>query len=197
MWPTAIANHFSAGLPFKHEWAVHAQVRDFNTGALVNKGVWTGDYDLGITLDGLARTYDGAQGGLSVGTITYRIGTTIQTLDIDLALSPEGVAIVRGYDTKKAPCDVFCLGYDARTMVYLGARRFFKGFISGSKITTAEEGGTDKMSIRVESIARNGVMTTTGKKSHQSQLDRDATDQFRKYSDLGTVSNDEWGNIDE
>lgn len=193
MWPSAVVNHMNAGKPIRHEWAVHARVRAYDTNALVNKGLWTGDYDLSMTLDNLARVYEGAQGGLVVAPIRYKIGTTIMSQEIDLALSDDGINLVRGYNLKNAAMDLFCLVYDPANMELLGARRFFKGFIDASRITDPKQNEQASMSIKAVSFARKGTMTTVGKKSHQSQIARDATDNFYKYSDLGRVASDAWG----
>lgn len=193
MWPAAVQSHMTAGLPMKHDWAFHARVKAYGTNALTNKGVWTGDYDLNLTLGGLARVYEGAMGGLELGEIRYRTGTLIMSQDINLALSPEGLEIVKGFNSRMAPCDLYCLCWDARTMTYLGERRFIKGFIDSAAIHTAEQGGTDSLSIKLVSVARKGTMTTTGKQSDVSQKQRGANDDFRIYSDLGTVAADPWG----
>lgn len=203
MWPTAVQNHFNSGLPWRHDWAIYASVKRFSDNGVEKKGIWTGDYDLTTTaMDGTARLYEGAQAGLSLSPIRYRIGTFVMTQEAQLALTPEGKALVQDYNTFMAPVDLYCLVWNPTNMSLLGVRRFFKGFIEGARIVEgakedADTPAVDKLLVKMVSIARKGVMTTTGKKSNESQKKRLSTDTFRKYSDLGTVSNDPWGVAEE
>lgn len=193
MWTAAVAAHLNANKPTLHEWAFHAIVKNYGDDDLVAKGVWTGPQDLAITLGGTARVYEGAMGGINVGPIRYRIGTIIMMQDLELALSPEGNHLVRAYNLRNAPCDLYCLVYDPADMSFLGERRFFSGFIDSVGIKEGQQGEASIASFTLASQARKGTMTTTGKKSNASQKERLATDTFRKYADLGRVSSDMWG----
>lgn len=193
MWPTAIQNHLNAGLPMKHEWAFHAWPKRYSDNVEVAKGLWTGPYDHSITLGGIPRVYEGAMGALNISPIRYRMGAYIMEQSIDISLSPEGLELVKGHNSRMARCDLYCLCWDARNMAYLGERRFFKGFIDGAGGNFDQQGGVDTMPLRLVSQARKGTMTTTGKKSNASQHEIDPQDDFYRFADLGTVASDPWG----
>lgn len=197
MWPAPIAAHLNADKPMKHEWALWAQAKDYGSGAIVNKGLWTGAYDHTITLGGISRTYEGAIGGLKLGTIRFRTGTYVMAQEVSVALSQQGLSLVKGYNIRNAPCDLWCLCWDSSNMAYLGARRFFQGYIDGSTIQFAEKGEQSVMPLKLVSVAKRGVMTTVGYKSDASQKARNPNDDFNLYADLGTIAADPWGGDDD
>jgi hypothetical protein len=193
MWDASTQSHFDANLPVIIDYAIHAYVRRYSDGVQVAKGVWTGREDLSITLDSVARVYEGAMGGLQIGPIRYRTGTIIQIQRAELPLSPEGVDMVKGHNTRNAPVDLFCLISNPATMGLVGTRRMFKGTIVKARIAYDVQQGVDKIMIDMASLAQKGEMTVVGKKSDVSQKERSATDDAYEYADLGMVGADPWG----
>lgn len=173
--------------------------KDFGTGATVKKGVWTGSYNLNVDFgDGVgARNYDAAGGGLALSPIRYRVGLFVMGYEGSLAVTPETLEIILGYNTTNAPVDLNCLIFKSDGMQYIGVRRFFKGFVDFSDVVLDKQGGADSIRFKLVSQMRKGEWTRSGKKSNQSQKDRQATDDFRKYSNTGDVANDPWGVIEE
>ncbi|MBP1806457.1 hypothetical protein [Rubellimicrobium aerolatum] len=192
-WPAAVLTHFAARLPYAVHWLLWATVKPFGGGAAVSVGLWTGDDHETIVVEGQARLYHGAQGGLQVPPIAYRVGTEVASLDLGLSLSPEGVTLVRGYNTRLAPVQLHAAVFDADTGGLLGLRRMFKGLVDGVRIATPEQEGQAALTLTLVSAARRGTMTVAGRKSDQSQRARLSTDRFRQYADVGSVAADTWG----
>lgn len=191
-WPSAVQAHLSSRLPFVVRWLVWTVAKPFGGGAPVGIGLWTGDDHETLTVEGAARTYYGAQGGLGVAPISYKVGTEVASMNVGLSLSPEGVLLVRGYDTRLAPADVHCAVYDAQTGGLLGIRRMFRGVVDRTHIGTPAQDGRADMSLTLVSSARRGTMTAAGHKSDASQRLRDPNDAFRVDSDKGVSPSDPW-----
>ncbi len=192
-WPPLAQDHLNARLPVALRWLVWTTVVRIADGATVAMGFWTGEDHETLTVEGQSRTYFGAQGAMEIGPIVNEPGTAIASQEVTLGLSPEGETLVRGHRLGGAPVEIHCALYDPGSWALLGIRRFFRGTIDGSPVTTPATGTVATLPLRLVSTARAGTMTLAGKKSDASQRLRDPDDQFRQYADLGAVSSDPWG----
>lgn len=192
-WGSTAQAYLAAGSAYRHDWLVTITVKPIAGGAAETFGFWTGDDHQNWTVDGTTRTYFGAQGALDIGPIRYEPGAMVGTQDIAMALSPEGVALVRGYEMALAPVTLHCAMVNLDTGGLVEMARFFTGFVDDVVLT--DPIGTDpgRISLTLASRARLGTLTVGGKKSHESQKLRSG-DKFSQYADLGRVAGDPWGN---
>lgn len=196
-WPTAVQNHLTARQPFYVRHLLWCRPQPFGGGARVGFGLWTGDDHEVIAVEGEARTYYGAQGGLVIPPARFRQGTEIAETQVGIVLSPEGETLVRGYNTRLAPFQLHWAVYDANTMKLLGIRRMFTGLVEGISIPTPEQDGAARpTTIDLVSAARWGTTTVNGHKSDASQRLRNPNDTFRVDSSLGHVASDTWAGKD-
>ncbi|SHI91123.1 hypothetical protein [Wenxinia saemankumensis] len=191
-WPLAAQSHLASRAGIDTRWLVWLDVAD-PAGDPFGVGFWTGDDHQTITAEGQSRLYYGAQGSLVVPPINYAGGTTIQSLDIRMAVSPEAETVVRGYQTRFGRAEVHCALFDPAGMQLRGLRKYFRGIIDGNPLVTPEVNGAASITLKLVSAARRGTMTQNGRKSDEAQRARHAGDRFRKYGALGRVTSDAWG----
>lgn len=194
-WPAAVLTHFQSRQGYILHHFLWATVKPLAGGAAVTVGLWTGAGDQTFTVDGQSRLYRGAQGGLDIPVTRYAAGTEIAQKSYGLSLTPEGVDLVRGYNTRLAPLEEHWGVFHPDTEALIGLRRVSKGLIDGTSIGTPEQGGQASMTVDAVSAARRGTMTRVGYKSDASQRRRDAADGFRKNADDGEVKSDIWGKM--
>ena len=161
--------------------------------ATVTYGVWSGEDDETLTVESESRLYYGGAGGLSVPAISYTSGTEIGRLSIGLTINAETENLVRGHETFNRPVEVHVAMYNPATMVFVDAKRYFKGFIGGTPLVTPAQGGQSSLTVECFSQARKGTKTVTGLKSRESQILRSGTDTFYDYGSVSDVAADPWG----
>lgn len=191
-WTGAALTRLQSRQPISIRWAVVSLPKTF-AGVVSPVALWTGVVDLTSSMDGTSRTYKPIGNALEIGPINYSVGTEIGYLDLSIPLTSDGEAFVRGLDTREAPTQLHCLLFDPDTGALLGTRRYWKGTIENVGIPTPTPGGQTKADIRLASSARRGTLSSAGKKSDESQRQRDQADRMRQYGDLGTKANDPWG----
>lgn len=193
IWPAAVQARLDARLPIRAVWLLWCRPKPFAGGSRVGVGLSTDDDHATLTVEGEARLYWGAQGGMGVPVLTRKVGTTVGAREVGLSLTPEGEALLRGYDTRLAPVELHCAVYDPGSGDLVGIGREFRGTVDGTGIQTPEQGGQASASVSMVSRARRGTMTVVGVKSDAAQRRRDPTDGFHAYASLGSVASDPWG----
>jgi hypothetical protein len=195
-WDAAVLTHFQQRKPFRKCWAFHCWPKN-SSGVAVPQGLWEGDYDLTISLDGVSRTYIGVPGSLKISPPRARVGTNIQAQEVQIGLSPTGKQMVLGYETRNQKADLFCIVIDSATNAVIGSGREFMGFVSKAGVDYGALGEQDVLNLQLESYARNGEMTVLGKKSDASQRLRNDADRLFRYTDLGNIAADPWGVVND
>lgn len=192
-WNATAQAHLSAGGAVAPRALIWIVAKDLSDNSDFPVGFWDGADHETFTVEAQSRLYYGAQGGFRLPSFIYRPGTQVATYTLPLALSPEAVTVLRGYNLRFAPIDIHCALFDAANMSLLDIQRVFRGEVDGTPIPTGKTGEAVHAELQIVTSARRGTQTSLAKKSNESQKLRSATDTFRQYGSLGTVGNDPWG----
>lgn len=166
---------------------------DRDTGLPVSQGFWS---DVGTitasVVDGRtgateSRDFYGVAGAIVVGSIPLTADITIRQVDIELPAIDDVVALlVRGYDVRNAPLQLYRGYFDVATRALLAAAKpRFVGYVDGSPIVTPKEGDEGKVTLNCVSTTRELTRISSEVRSHESQIKRSASDTF--FKDAGTV----------
>lgn len=175
-------------------WLLWASVRNRTTNQRVEVGLWTGDDDISIPVNGTNRTYQGLQAGLAIGDVVTSIGTMVRTQKVTLTgLTPEAVLLVRAHDARLAPVELHLAIFDPLTMGLIGIDQRFVGNIDKAPMPTPAmgEGGTT-VSFEMVSKMRGLTRQLPLKKSNSTQSLRSG-DEFRQYGTIAAVVTTKWG----
>lgn len=173
---------------------VWISARNIASGLVEGLGLWTGDDDLAITIDGAARTYTGAGGLLDPEAITAGPGLEVRATQVRLsAVAPEVEGLVMDYDTRFAPAEIHRAVFDPATRALVGApHRLFRGLCNGVEFPVDPAGGAPACVVELVSETRALTRTLATKKSDASQALR-AGDRFRRYGDISGGVPVYWG----
>jgi hypothetical protein len=182
------------GLVVKH--AVWISARNRSTGAAETLGVWSGDYDLSVTISGAPRTYAPAGAALVVPPIAAAPGLAVRAIRLGLvSIDPAVEAIVRDYDTRFAPVEIHRAVINPATRQIAAAPyRVFRGVINALEFPRPEPGGLAEVSLELVSETRALTRVLPTKKSDDSQ-GRRGTDRIRKYGDISGSVPVYWGEM--
>lgn len=189
--PTAI-NFLSSGRPIMLRNFVWFDTRDMVTNAIESFGYWSGHMHRNFVVNSQSRLYYGALGQLDTPAVVQQSGTNIQTYQIGMSIPSEVENMVRGQNMYSAPIEVHTGLFDPDTnsLVELASR--FVGYVDDLDINTGPVNGVSSVTLTLVSKARNGTLTSNGKKSHESQKRRGG-DTIRRWSSVGRVAADPWG----
>lgn len=177
---------------FHHEFFVYVTAKEFDTGASQELGLWTGADDFTTSIDGVSRTFLGSGSMLSIPNFTYSIGLDVQTQKMGFSiLSPEVTNLIRGYDARFAPIQVYLGIFDPANMSLKGISEMFRGFIDKIDIFESEETSTCDVSLVSE--IREGTKPLTLFKTAQSQALIDPNDNGFKYGTIAGTTKVAWG----
>ena len=196
---TASAEYLSARTGVTSRHMVHVIARNRVTGAQEALGLWQGDDHLTIAIGGANHTYYGAGGLIGVEPIRAGIGLEVRMLQLALSpLTPEVAQLLRGYDARLAPAEVH------RALLSLGTGqliaepiRVFRGWVDEVKIRTGEVGGTGEATVTLASAARGLTRPLTLTRSDAEMRRRNASDAFRRYTDIAGEVGVWWGETRE
>lgn len=177
--------------------------RLFDTDCLVSAGYWTdeGTYDFqvidGNTREEVTRTYVGSGTLISVSAIPLVADLSIRKVTARLSPINEILAIqLRGYDLRNAPVEIHRGFLNPFTRELLApAKPQFVGTCDAARIVTPEESETAEgyAELDLVSIARELTRASAEKRSHESQLRRDPTDDFFKDAEIAGSWEQFWG----
>jgi len=168
--------------------------RETGTETIAALGLWSGEYDLAITIGGQARVYIGAGGVLQADPISAQAGLAVRIHQLRLAaVAPEVEDLVKGYDTRFAPVEIHRALFDPATRALVGdPHRVYLGMINNIEFPTAAPGGQAECIVSVASETRVLTRTLAGKKSDETHKAR-AADRFRRYGDISGSVPVYWG----
>ena len=175
---------------------VWIEARNTGTGETEAMGLWSGEDDLEIELDGKVRAYTGAGALLQAEAITAGSGLAVRLHRLSLAgTAPEVEDLVKGYDTRFAPVQVHRALFDPSTRSLVGVpHRVFRGMINSIEFPTAEPGGEPVTTVEVASETRLLTRPLPTKKSDDSHKRRGG-DRFRRYGDISGAVPVYWGEL--
>ncbi len=170
--------------------------RNRATQAVEAMGLWSGEDDITISIDGEARTYQGAGAFLQTEATTSGMGLAVRIHQIGLsAVAPEVEALVKQFETRFAPVAVHRALFNAETRELVGApHRVFLGMINSIDFPRAADGGAPAAVLDIASETRTLTRTLGLKKSDDSQKRR-AGDRFRRYGDISGSVPVYWGEL--
>lgn len=159
-------------------------------------GIWSGEDDVSLTVEGVSRTYSGAGALLGVEQVIAGTGLDVRTLQVQLAaVAPEVEDLVKGYDTRFAPVEIHRAIFRADTRQLVGApHRSFRGMINSIEFPKAEPGGPSACVVSVASETRALTRTLASKKSDET-FKAGGGDSFRQYTDVSGSVPIFWGEL--
>jgi hypothetical protein len=173
---------------------VWVTAKDFTTGDPFSAGFWsdavpvTCDVVDGRTGVTQSRDFYGVGNAMDIGSIPLTADVTVRSVDIELPAIDAVVAIlVRGYDVRNAPMQLYRGYFDPATRVLLAAAKpRFVGYVDGSPIITPAEGGNGSVTLNCVSTTRELTRASTESRSFESQQARTGgSDAF--YKDTAVV----------
>ncbi|MFN6950989.1 MAG: hypothetical protein ACK4NE_00135 [Albidovulum sp.] len=152
-------------------------------------GAFTCDVVDALTGGTVERTFRGGA-IIEVREIALTSDMAVRTTDIRLSAIDANVeAMVRTYDVRGAPVQIYRAFFDPETReIVAPAKPRFVGFIDGAPIATGKEGDASVVTLACASHTREFTRKNAAVRSHESQIQRSATDDF--YKD--TASAGEW-----
>lgn len=134
------------------------------------------------------RTFYGSGTLTSVSDVPLVSNLTVQNLTITMSQVNDRVAdLVRGYDCKQAVVQLFRGTFDPETREMVGpAEPRFVGYVDTINITTPSEGSEGRVTLTCASSTQEMTRSNPDTRSHQSQIQRAAGDDF--YQDTAVVS---------
>jgi hypothetical protein len=178
--------------------------RNRDTGAAVTDGMWSGvgtiDAQVIDPTTGqiVTRTYVGTYGLVSISDIALIAGVSVQPITIVMSQVNARVAqLVRQYDLKQAQVQVHRgrINPASRQMVAPAAKRFV-GFVDEIEIVEGAEGEEGGVSVSCVPYSQELLRSNPDTRSHQSQQQRHAGDDF--FKDVAVVPDWQqfWGKAD-
>lgn len=174
---------------------VSIDARAIPSGTVERLNLWTGDFDLAITLEGEARTYLALGALLQGEPIVSGAGLDVRVHQMRLSAVPSEVEdLVKGYDTRFAPVSIHRALFDPATRDLVGTpHRVFRGMVNSIDFPVEPGEASPVCIVEVVSEARVLTRTLPLKKSDDSQRRRAASDGFRKYGDISGAVPVYWG----
>lgn len=160
-----------------------------DTGARIGWGAWSGSgsvlAEVASPIGGnVFRTFTGAGDLVSMTDFQMVAGLEVQTINVTLAgIGAQSEALVRGYDAKLAPIEIYRGYFSPESQRIIGAAQpLFLGFVDKVDIITPEEGGESVIALtcanHVQELMRQGTST----RSDADQKLRDPNDDFYNHS---------------
>lgn len=173
---------------------VWIEARNLATGQVEGLGLWSGEYDLSIDLEGAPRLYLGTGALLESEPITAGPGLDVRVHQLALAaIDPQVERLVKAYDTRFAPVQMHRALLEPGTMQIIGTpHRVFKGLVNS--VDFPHVPGNQQPSCVVEVVSETRQLTRglALKKSDKSQQERGG-DRFRRYGDISGSVPVYWG----
>lgn len=184
-FPAALTAHLAARKPLIVRQALWIEARNRSTGAVSPVGLWTGDGDVSVTVNGTPRTYIGAGGLLDIPEMTVGIGLDVRTLPVTIsAIAPEAQQALQGYDARGARCDIYSLFFDPEapnTLICPPVRRF-TGWVDAASQT--EEPKSYSFALTLASSARGLSVTLQAFRSDATYRSQRAHDRIARYASV-------------
>lgn len=160
--------------------------KDRDTGEDVSKGYWNGVGNVTVSVvDGrsgatVSRLFLGAGEMLGVGSVQLTSDINVRQTDITFSqIASQAQLLVRGYDVRNAPVQIYRGYFDPDTRALAAApKSIFIGYVDGSPIVTPKEGDEGSITLHCVSTTRELTRSNPDVRSHESQILRSATDNF-------------------
>ena len=169
--------------------------RNRETGEIESLGLWDGDDDQVISIDGTPRTYNAGGSLIGIPPLGTELGTVVKIESISLSpINDAVIQAIRVYEPRLAPIEIRRALLDPQSGAVIGAPHpLFRGWIDELSITTPEAGGEGSCDLQLASRARAGTRTLGLKWSDES-LKRRGT-RIARYADISGAERPEefWG----
>lgn len=175
-------------------WLVWVQAGDPLTESATARGFWTGDDDVTITIDGVARQYAGAGALQGVQPIVEETGLAVRMLRVELTDVDDVRALLRGLIVKAQPVEIHRAVFDLETRALVVAPELrFAGTVDETPMETGAVGGSSRFGIVIASLTRGLTRLVPLFKSDAALQSRAPGDEFRKYAATTTKWVVPWG----
>lgn len=181
--------------------AVWITARNRETGAPVERGIWTGSEDINLTVlrgsDGLqiTRPYYGGGEYLKIGEIPMTTTMTLENITVDLSqLADVAREIVRTHDVHRGQIEIHEIVLSPTTGAPIGADYpIYSGIIDGAPVKNPAVGGEGSTKLKcVSEMMAMLSRKNTEKSSHEAQMQRDG-DELNIYSNTVQTWDLPWG----
>lgn len=152
--PTLLASLATRGGVDVHQ-ALWIEARNRTTGAAAPMGLWTGDQDVTLTVEGTPRDFAGGGAMPRLRRIVHEAGVAVRRLRVEVnPLHPAVAEVLRGREPALARVRLYQAFFVPGTMDLIAPpQRIWKGFVETAPIVTAEEGGESLAEITLASAA--------------------------------------------
>lgn len=176
--------------------------RNRTTGAPVADGMWSdvGTVDAQVidpdTGNSVERTFYGSGTLISISDIPLVSNVTVQTVTISMSQVEDRVEeLVRTYDVRQARVEIFRGLFDPETRLLVSpAVPRFVGFVDQVEIRTASENEEGAVILTCASHTQEMLRSNPDTRSHESQKERSATDNFFVDANVVAEWDIKWGN---
>ncbi len=187
-------SHLAARSGVKVRILLWVTAKNRTNGLPESLGVWNGDEDITVHIDGVDRDYVGAGGLLDPDPVRSDVGLDVRMHEIRVSpLDDTIVALLRGFDARLAPIEMHRVFLDPETNALVGpAHRVFRGEINKLDLPEMPAGSEVAATITAASASRRLTLSLPLKKSDESQRLRGG-DRFRRYGDISGGVSVFWG----
>ncbi len=187
-WDLAAQTYLNDRAGYSVRYALLVFAKDQGTLAAATFGIWSGNQNKQMTLDGTSRAYVGGLGKFEVDDIIYAKGLEIRTQAIRVAaMTNEVQDLVRGRVIEFVDAHLYMILLDPASGLIVSTNRVFKGIVDQADLDYPPMSGMPMANFVLTSSLRKLARTLALKKSDESQK-KVSGDRFRRYGSIsGTV----------
>jgi len=193
-WPSPMVTYLQSRAPVRGHALIWFTAKNRTTGLPEETGLWTGEEVRDFTIDAVTRTYYGAGNIIDLEPLVVSAGLAVQMQTLAITqVSPEVVNLIRGYDTRLAPCEMHLALFNPETEALIGTTRVWKGFVDKISLPTAKMNENASINMTLASAARGLTVGLASKRSDATLRARSPSDAFRQYADIAGKVEVYWG----
>jgi hypothetical protein len=191
-WSTVVQSHLNARKGYMPRWMLYVRALETDrTSAPL--GIWSGEDDLQVSLEGIDRLYRSGADGMIPDEIVYEKGTNIRNYRVNLnGLNETALELVMGRIIRGRDAELHLAFMDPLSGLMIGApERMVKGSVNRAPVNIGPMNGASTIQVEIVSSMRMLTKPLGLKKSDQSQKLRGG-DRFYKYGSVSNNVKTEW-----
>lgn len=176
-----------------HRWLLWIDAKNAVTGDPSPLGLWDGEEDFMLNVDGVDRTYQETL--LEPDVITYGKGTEIRYQSVTVAgVGPETAGLLTTLDARLSECELRLAIFDPETSDLIDSQPMWVGELGAAPFSTPALGqGGSTIELSISNRLRRGTMAVPTRKTDTSHRLRAAFDAFRKFGHISAKVTRWWG----
>lgn len=191
-WDVAGQNYLLNRKGYSVRYAFLVFALEQGTLAPATLGLWSGNQNKQMSLDGTSRTYLGGLGKFVVDDFVYAKGLQIQTQTLQISAVSNAVQdLVRGRVIEFVDAHVYAILMDPASALVVSWNRMFRGIVNSANISYPPMDGVPMAYFELASSLRKLSRTLAVKKSDESQR-RISDDRFRRYGSISDTVKTSW-----